>query len=608
MADKSLYLTDGALDFVGGVDSGKIPLLQSTDNPNGLRRDQVAWLVNGTVRGGGITQRAGWKYLTTIADGTALYQGGYLYEPKGGTPRLIVSIGGHILKLETDPGAPIIDLSVANGIFNPATVEEAFFQQAEEFLIIQAGDYGLHPPPYTLPIFTDTHSLFRRSHGLDPPTGGSTVPGAANINEIPAALQMDYYMGRLWYAQDRITSAGDIVGGPTGSVAWEFRDALLRVTENPLAIGGDGFPIPTHDGGIRALAHAAAIDTALGQGQLFVFTRKKVYSLSVPVTRADWTSTTEPLQKVVQIKYGTSSNRSVVAVNGDLFYQTLEPGTRSLALAVRYFNQWANTAISRNINRVLNLTNRGLMRFSSGMLFDNRLWHTVMPFQTTVGVAHSAIAVLDFDLISSFQDKLAGAPIPSWEGVWQGLDVLQLFSGDYGGLERAFAVVRSQKDGTIQLWEMSLADRFENGDNRVRWVIETPAYPFGDPFALKELQASDLWIDRLYGEVDILVEYRTDDDPCWHWWIEFRQCSARNSCEDLANPICYPIEVFGESNRKPLTLPHPPPKECMSNGRGPAYIGHYFQLRITITGFCRYRGTLIYGTRVDRPLHLRPVC
>lgn len=591
---ETIFLTDGAMDFSGGVDSGKVPLIQSSSNPNGVRRDQIPWGTNLTVRGGAIQQRAGWKFLTTISDGSELYQGGYMYEPDNGNPYLVLSIGGRILQVQCLSGFAPVDLSTAFALTNPPTVDQAYFTQGEEFLIIQAGD------AVTLPLFWDGTSLMRSL--------GIIAPGNLN-NQLPAATAMDYYMNRIWYAQNRTTSAGDIVGGAHGTPAYNFRDAILHVTENPLAAAGDGFTVPAAAGMIRALAHSAAIDKALGEGQLFVFTRKNIFNLDVPITRANWTSTTEPLQKVIQRKYGTPAERSVVSVNGDLYYVTMEPGTRSLALAVRYFNQWSNTPISRNMNRIIPFQDRSLLRFASGMLFDNRLYHTCLPFTSGYsGVAFAALQVLDFDIISSFQDKLQEERPPSWEGIHDGLNVLQLFQGDFGGLDRAFAVMVSAVDGSIQLWELTSGDKFENGDNRVTWSFELPSFDWNDCFQFKELQGGTLWFDRWYGKVDVLVEYRSDDDPCWHYWAQFNKCYARNSCEDLVNPICYPILQYGEGNEKPLSLPHPNAKECASNSTRPSCYGYAFQVRMSIKGFCRFRGFLGYASKRQLSIYNGIVC
>lgn len=591
---QTMFLTDGAVDFSGGVDSGKVPLIQSTSNPNGVHRDQVCWATNATMRGGTISPRAGWKYLTTITDGTTLYQGGWMYEPGNANPYLILSIGGRILQVQCLAGFAPVDLSTAFALTNPATVDQAYFTQGEEFLVIQAGD------AVTLPLFWDGTTL-RRSHGL--------APGPGLTPELPAAWAMDYYQGRIWYAQARTTQAGDIVGGVNGTVAYNFRDAILKVTENPLCAAGDGFSLPSHGGPIRALSHSSAIDKALGEGNLFIFTRNDVTLLDVPITRADWTSTTEPVQRMIQNKYGTPAERSVVRVNGDLFYVTMEPGTRSLALAVRYFNQWGNTPISRNMNRLIPFQDRSMLRFASGILFDNRLYHTCLPFLAgDMGVAFNALEVLDFDLTSSLQDKLNQNAVPAWEGISDGLAILQVFQGDFGGLDRAFAVVASNVDGTIQLWELTSGDKFENGDNRITWTAEFPAFDFQDSFQFKELQGGHLWMDRIYGKVDILVEYRSDDSACWTFWAKFDKCYARTSCEDLVSPICYPIQPYGEGAGKPLSLPHPDLKVCDSNGIRPMGLGYSFQVRVTIKGFARFRGLLLFASPRQQSVYANQVC
>lgn len=602
-----IYDTDGSMDFVMGVDSGKVTLVQSASNPNGLRRDQTAWQVNCTNRGGGITQRPTWKKLTRIAaPGSGLFQGATIYQPINNDPYLITSIAGAILQVPLLAGAVPVNLSALfGGLFNPALNDQSFFIQGEEFLVIQAGDNVTKPlfwydNPNVIPA-----QLLVRSRGIT----GVVNPVDPNRNQLPAATCMDYYQNRIWYAQFRTYTAGDIVGGASGTAPFQFRDSILYVTENPLAIGGDGFTVPTFSGNIRALNHAAVMDSALGTSQLFAFTSKNVYGLVVPVTRTNWiaaTANNQPEQRVIQKRWGCPAERAVVAVNGDLYYQTLEPAVRSLMLSLRYFQQFGNTPISRNVNRALGFNNRALMRLCSGMLFDNRVWQSCLPFQTQAGVACSGIVVLDFDLISSFQDKLTATQIPAWEGIYSGLNHLQILSEDVGGLERAFSIVYAN-DGGIDLWELSLGDQFENGDNRVEWQIEFPAYDANDMTQFKELQAADIWVDRLYGTVDFTAEYRTDFDPCWRFWHKWQRCVARNTCEDTTNNICYPIGPGYEGYGLPMTLPHPP-RECDANGVRPAFKGRFFQVRLTIKGFCRVRGILLYTTKAERNVFQDKVC
>lgn len=604
---KETVLADGSFDFAGGVDSQAVTTVRSNLVPHGLRRDQLSWLNNATVRGGGILQRAAWSKLCDLLTG-GLYQGGTIYETFDLTsnPRLIVSVSGHIYSILLEPPFTITDLSVKFGLFNPPAIDQVFFVEAEGLLVIQAGDFETASVP-TLPLiyrspFGASPEIMRRSRGLN---GNTTIP--PNLQEIPGAMCMVYYAGRIWYAQGRIYTAGDIVGNQfSGTAAYNFRDSVTRVTENPLAVGGDGFTVPSQAGNIRALAYTANLDTSLGQGPLYIFTRKQVYSLSVPVSRTDWiaaNNTNQPLQTVAQINNGSVSERCIVHSNGDLFYRSLTPDVRSLIVATRYYQQWGNVSISNNVNRAMGFEDRALLRFCSGIEFDNRLLMCCLPKQTESGVVSQGILPLDFDLVSTLQDREP----PAWEGIYEGLDILQLFTGDFGGRQRAFAVIKDRLDSTIDVWELSQADRFgsdgKQSDKRVTWQMEFPAFTWGKEFELKQLHGGEIWVDRVFGAVNMEIYFRPDADPCWHLWTRTSFCAARTCTEDVNNPICYPIGPnFREAYRWPIVLPEPP-VACDVVGVRQVNIGYQFQTKIVITGFVRIRGLILYAEQKERNLY-----
>lgn len=744
MANKSeVTIYDGSQDWSSGVDSVKLPSIASTDNPNGLLRSELAWLSNGTVRDGGISQRPTWQPLLKLFGAEGLWQGGAMYEPDNANPYLMFSISGKIYRCDVDGSSPVL-LSTTAALSNPPLEPYAFFCQGEQFMVIQAGDN------VTLPLFWDGTTL-RRSTGLartlgttsanftspainhavfitfaapgfqgtpnqifliDGDTGkeyvrvavnqllqitniGSagtvgqvikagtpilnpagvqvtrllvpfTIPAladigtvnnnawvaipypgsvgdnitiggqpfnitdltapnpgagqirAVNINdpagtvyvaphvatsiqEITAASPMDYYQGRLWYAIGRQFLAGDIVRGPSGSAFYDFRDSILKVTENPLVLAGDGFTVPDNAGNIRSLFHNANINTTLGQGNLYIGTRKAIYSLEVPVTRTDWIaadSNNAPKQTVVQINNGTVNDRSVTKVNGDVFYATLEPALASLFTQVRNYSQWGAISLSNNENRILQFNDRALLKFASGIYFDNRMLQTALPVQKPQGVVHSALIPLDFVPLSQF----GAAEVPNWEGSWSGLDILQMFTGDFGGRERAFAVIVSRVDSTINLWELSVAGRFEDGDKRIEFFSEFPAFTGGDIFELKELLCAEIWVDRLYGTVDFEMDYRPDADSCYHLWHKWQLCSSRNSAEDSENPISYPLTQFCEGYRQTITLPKPQLK-CQAQSGRPMNQGYQFQPRLRMKGFCRIRGLRLYMAPRERQLY-----
>lgn len=779
--NSAVTVVDGSLDFSGGVDTLKVTTIQSSQNPNGIARNELCFLTNGNTADGGITPRGGWKFDSSVSDGSAWFQGAYQYNPPSGDPYFIAVIGGHVLKVvpgqgvtdlsvtaytagttnfgvllqnidagpigtaitagsappigaytgfnvpavgknvrvgvttqytgalgaiveiglsskqnwflqsqthrwygyrfsgmgfgnfiwesigdyvippsgldfnghtylqikqgDTDPDTiavdgPIIDHATVASIGNPSqTINGAliayasdgqpcniitslgylpghyyvaastaapgfmpadrkyvYFCQAEQWLIIQAGDL------ITPALFWDGLSL-RSSLGIN---DDAIAPGTPGINEIPPSGPMCYYLGRVWWAEGNKFSAGDIVRGNSGTLNYQFLDSVLNVTESPLILGGDGFSTPSDEGDITALRFNATQDAALGQGRLFAFTSKGAHALTVPVTRSDWIATTKdnvPMLVPIQLANGTPGDRSIVAVNGDLFYQSAEPAIRTLKTAVRQFQTWGNIPISAEMDRVVGFTDRSLLRFSTGILFGNRLIQSQLPKTLNQGVVHQSLIVMDFTPLYKFNTEVN----PVWEGMYEGLDFLQLVTAIFDGEERAFAFIVSRHDQTIQLWEVTQDDKFDGNDTRITMPIEFPAFTWGQEFALKKLVSAELWIDRLYGEVEFTMEWRPDGDPCWKLWHKWKQCSARNSCEDVFNPICYPLTPFRESFRATMTLPKPP-EGCESITGRPAYIGYQMQPRLTIKGFCRVRGILLHAEWVERKLYDHLVC
>jgi len=601
-AQETIYYADGAFDWSGGVDSSKATTIASSLNPNGLARNQLAWLINATVRNGGITQRPGWQPLVNAVKQSGFYwQGGYMYQPDNGYPYLVCQISGVLYAIQLVSPYTVTDLTVGNAALRnpsaPNVAETCWFVQAENYLIVQAGDYYTAATP-TLPLIWDG-SVLRRSLGITNPAP-AIQPG---VNEIPAAAQMDYYGGHIWYAQGRSVSAGDMVGGPSGTQANHYRDSILSVTENPLCFGGDGFSIPTNGGNIRALRHSSAIGATSGQGQFFILTRKVVYALSVPVTRLDWinaTATNQPQLTVVQIDNGAVGDRCVVSVNGDLFYMGLEPSVRSLVMAQRYFEQWGNTVISQNENRILQNNDRSLMRFSSGMNWDSRLWMLALPQLAAdgVNVIHKGVMPLDFDIVSN----LSGESSPVWEGAYSGLNHIQIFTADFGGLPRAFSAIISDVDGSLNIWELTDYSEMENGDNRVTWSVEFPAFTWASSkleYELKRLSGGELWVDQIVGTVEIDSYYRQDADPCWHLWSHCQVCAGR--CGEQDPPLdCYPETAIQAGYAFPVVFPE---AKGVADAMGvrPSTNAYQFQVRVVVKGYMRIRGLMLYAWPLEKP-------
>ena len=593
---------DGSLDWSGGVNSNRNTTLESTLNTNGMPRNVLSWLVNGTVRGGTIGQRAGWLNNGTVIQKPGLFQGSFFYEPSGAYPQILFMVDGvlYIIPDVDNPAGSLIDLSAAYSLTMPATQPHAYFVQAERFAAIQSGDY------VTKPLFWDG-SFLRRSNGIGPGTLQSYPIVDATVKELPPAGPMDYYQGRIWYGVGRSFGAGDIVGSSnSGDLAYSFKNSVLRVTENPLCLGGDNFSVPDSSGNVRCITHLASNNSTLGQGDLVVMTRNTVFGMVIPVTRGDWinaSSDNQPKQYIMAFSYGAVNDRSVIRVNSDIFYRTLEPGVRSLTAAVKNFTQWGDTQAAIEESRVLQFEDRGLLAGTSATVFDNRLLITALPKQTANGIVYQAIMPLNFDLIGTISNKLS----PVWEGMWTGLDILQIITANFGGRDRCFAFVISRKDQSLQLWEITNYSYRDHADARITTIIEFPAFTWGKEYELRELLTLELWVDRVVGKVDATMEYRVDSDSCWQPWHIWQFCAARNSCEDETNPFCYNPYPLGPGYQSTMTLPHPPQRANAATMR-PAYIGYQFQPRLTIHGSCRVRGVYLHAIKRDRELYARMVC
>ena len=155
-AGDAVYLTDGSLDWSQGVNSLKSPTIQSDANPEGLLRSELAWLQNGSVRDGGITQRATLQPKGPIAGpsaaitaallGTFLSQGYSMYSPTdGSTPYLLCAIGGHILMVDVDFVTPPVDLSNIYDLYLSPNEPIFYFCQAENYMVIQDGSLENSP-------------------------------------------------------------------------------------------------------------------------------------------------------------------------------------------------------------------------------------------------------------------------------------------------------------------------------------------------------------------------------------------------------------------------------------------------------------------------------
>lgn len=437
---------------------------------------------------------------------------------------------------------------------------------------------------------------------IDPPLAlnfptGTQLTDTTNSNQVPqfpAGRQMAYGRGRVWMAlaDGQQFMAGDIVGGPSGTKALNYRDSILNITENQYLTGGGTFRVPGSIGSITAMIFTAQLDAALGQGPLMVFTATHVFSCNAPVDRLTWSSLTNPILTEPAIGNGSLGQYSTFLANSDTIMRAVD-GIRSLILASQDFNTWIRTPISHEVERILNFDNQALLPFSSGVFFDNRILMTAGPVSTTQGVYNQALVALNTDLQTTVREKKP----PAYDGTWPGMNIMGITTGLFALVQRCYQFVFNPVLLNLELWELfpESAAAVENnpnppviGDNgtdAIQWWFESPSlFKARTPSerAFHQLNNGEIIVDKLVGRVDFQAFYKPDQYPCWVPWIQWTECAKPNTGAptDNTKPQFRPRMGLGT----PLSTP------CDPSTNRPLREGFNFQVKLVITGQCEFIG------------------
>lgn len=667
-------LLDGFTVFDAGMNSGIAPSL--------LKKNQLAWLNNGTVRGTYATPRPPWynraitypDAATQAAVEQGRFQGSCWAQPDSGPESLLALISGRLFEfIIVGNVVTCFDRTIA-GDPNDATAPQAWLWQAEKWVFVTNG--------VDLPLYFNTSTKVTvRSTGVPvgvigttaadftiPAVGAATgAPVAATANwpangtrvtfgtvgefeitagggtpnatlqtissgyvgsiivtgsqfsysvtqaQFPVGRQGAYWKGRVWMAlADGVQFvAGDISGGPSGTLAENFRDAVLFITENSYLTGGGNFSIPGAVGKITAMVPIAELDVSLGQGQLAVLTPMCVFTVNCTTDRLEWQQMTNPILTVSLISNGGQGQYSTVPANGDTIFRSVD-GIRSLILARREFATWGNVPISREMDRIVPLDNPLLLPFGSAIVLENRMLMTVGPVAADAsGVYHKGFVALNFDPLSS----LAGKAASVYDGLWTGPNALQLVKGYFNNVERGFfwKLNTDLIPNIIELWEIMptpqdiLSNRatvtdaniYDNGITPIQMTIESPELNCDetDPKlrTYKRLLDGVVFVDCLVGRVDFEAYYKPDQYSCWVPWINWTECATNDTGLEL-------------QFRPEMGMGTPDPRLCDPVTDRPFIEGFTFQFKLVVLGHCRIKGARFrFAVKAD-PKFKAPNC
>lgn len=486
--------------------------------------------------------------------------------------------------LVTSNNSPSVLIGIVQGVISlsgdeyTVAIDRAYGGNVDAPLWIEAtnGFYIGNPAPVTPPVGNDLTLI-----NLSDTSGGAyTFPSEIlSVPELPAGRMGAYGMSRNWVCLvDGISYvAGDIVGGASGTPANDYRDSVLKLTENDFLAAGGSFRLPGSGNIINSMTFTVTLDTSQGQGPLQIGTDTGMFSNNTPVDRATWAALENPLQTQSLIGYGPLGQDNTISVNSDIMFRS-QDGLGSLVIARRQFGEWGNVPLSREMDPLLSADDPKLLSFGSASYFDNRFLITVSPFPDTGGIIHRGVISLNFDTVSAIGRKSA----PVYEGLWTGANVLKFLTGYFDGTQRSLAFTYNASSQAIQLHEFrrsNIGKLFDNGTDRIKWIIETPILfgPTVKPMSeLVRLLDAELFVQNVAGQVDIKVEYRPDFYPGWEEWRTMYICAD----------ITQANSKYGYRTR--LSLGDPTSDACdAANGNRLLRVGHFFQFRITVTGYCK---------------------
>lgn len=422
--------------------------------------------------------------------------------------------------------------------------------------------------------------------------------------------------GRTWIClpDGKSYIASDLTGDQSsGTVNFNYTDAVLHFTENTLIAFGGSFRVPSNTGNIAAMIPTATMDSSLGTGPIEVFTPTMIWANNAPTDRSTWQNITYPIQSVSLLGAGGLSQWSTVNVNSDTMFRALD-GIRSLVLSRRDFDVWGNVPYSEEVEPVIVSDNVNLLQFCSSVIFDNRLLMTANPQQHKQGVYHNRLIALNFDPVSGLTGKAPSV----YDGIWTGLNVLQLVTGTFNNVWRCFAFVLDLSTATpaIELWEILLQPpdpdflpidqltqwsdpnvNFDNGTEPIPMAIQFPLLTFGqtDPknMAYLRLDNGEIYVDHMSGTVEFQLWYKPDDYPYWTLWFQW---------VEVAEPTFTGFPKF----RPRMGVGTPSGDPCDPETNRPLREGYRFQLKLIIIGNARFKGGKFSAITIPQPKYAPP--
>ena len=169
---------------------------------------------------------------------------------------------------------------------------------------------------------------------------------------------------------------------------------------------------------------------------------------------------------------------------------------------------------------------------------------------------------------------------PVWDGVWNGLQILQIVTLSVYGDERCF-VFALNSSNVIELWELSKTAAFDETSTPIEWSIETRSHGFDDESqTLKQLVRTEHWLQGVEGTVTFDFSYRPDSFWGWLPLDTGQVCATTGLC---TGPACGPL-ILPQRQYRPRLLSASPDTSCEACVDKQYRTGYQFQFKLAMSG------------------------
>lgn len=433
------------------------------------------------------------------------------------------------------------------------------------------------------------HDRLYFQNGIQNPIGWDGVGEAyfipsTSADGMPIGTAMAYNQGRLVvFTTDNYAIVSDYIYGngvrDTKGVEkfteWKFNTDLGAIgTPADLGsiVGGISIPRP---------------GTINGQAELLVMCEQGAYTLDLTGERSTWF--TKGIQTPVLQGRGGASAYSLVAANSDVWFSTADAEISSYKYERSEREKvWGDTALSREVGLYLGFTDPSRMKYVSSVRAANRLLTTccITTKPGSLGGTHrygQGIVALDFDKGSTVNAK-AGF---SWDGLWTGLNTVQLVNLYVNGNTRCLSVSHDE-DGINRVYEITKKDnndfREDGSESMIQSAYETPfmfetVEPQEAPI-LRSFRGCNLHASGVRREAFFSFRYRSNYRQKWHDLHGPVRLGVTQEATDAAKQNVLPNYGLLEGM---IQTPEPRESDCEANYEL-TRVANSFQVEVSIKG------------------------